>query len=553
MKKTMLLLAFCGIGAVLQAGEGIDTILYNGSVLTMKNKNDSVEAIAVNDGKIVSVGKSNDILKLADKNTKKIDLDGKTVMPGLTDTHLHFLRFGLTFLQIRGNGKTKDEILLDVKEKAKLAQKENWVRGRGWNETIWDDKKLPLASDLDTVSKNNPVVLFRSDNHAIWVNSETLKIAGINKETMDPDGGKIIRDSNGNPTGILVDSAMNLVTDKMPALSEEEMETAYLLADKEYSRLGLTTIFDAGDDISIPLVKRLISEGKIKTRINVVLDGKTAKTFLDNDIKAEHNTLNDHMSIRGYKIKYDGALGSRGALMDEEYSDSKGNFGNRLIAVDELNRLVEKSYELGYQPHVHAIGDKANEEVLDSFEKLFKEKEKTNKELRYGVVHSQILTKRDIGRYKDMDVIAIMQPIHATSDMNMAEDRIGADRIKGAYAWKTLNDSGVIITGGSDNPNDYIEPFYGIHAAVTRKDMKGNPKDGWYPEEAIDLYSALKIYTQNPAYLWFMEDKLGTIEDGKYADLVVLSDNIKEVNKDDLWKVKPTLTFIDGEVVYKVK
>ncbi|MCQ9627303.1 amidohydrolase [Cetobacterium somerae] len=549
MKKTLQSLLFL-IFSLTLFGEEIDIIFTNGNIITMKNSKDIQSAIAIKDGKIFKVGSDENILKLSSEKTKKIDLEGKTIIPGMVDTHLHFLRYGLTFYQIRGNGKTKEEIVEEVKTKSTLIGNKDWIRGRGWNETTWKNPELPLAKDLDIASQNNPVVLFRSDNHAIWVNSKALELAGITKNTKDPEGGNILRDKDGNPSGILIDSAMNLVLDKLPELSEEELEKAYITADKEYSKMGLTTVFDAGDDISIPLVEKLLKENKIKTRVNVVLDPKTTEKYITKKVMAKDSMINDKMAITGFKIKYDGALGSRGAYMLEEYSDQKGNFGNKLMTTEKLNQLVNDAYDLGYQPHVHAIGDKANKEVLDSFEKLFKEKNKDNTELRYGVVHSQILSPEEIKRYKELDIIAIMQPIHATSDMNMAEDRVGSERIKGAYAWKTLKDNGVIITGGSDSPNDYVEPLYGVHAAVTRKDHKNLPVDGWYPEEALDVYSSLEIYTKNPAYLWKMEKKLGTVEEGKYADLVILNENILTIPKDDLWKVKPVMTLINGEVTY---
>ena len=549
MRKTLKSLLFLTFSLTL-FGEDIDLIFTNANIITMNNPKDIQEAIAIKNGKIYQVGRNEEILKLSSEKTKKVNLDGKTIIPGMVDTHLHFLRYGLTFYQIRGNGKSKEEIIEEVKAKSTLVGDKDWIRGRGWNETTWENPQLPLAKDLDDVSKNNPVVLFRSDNHAIWVNSKALELAGITKNTQDPEGGNTLRDKDGNPSGILVDSAMNLVLDKLPELSEEELEKAYITADKEYSKMGLTTIFDAGDDVSIPLVQKLLKENKIKTRVNVILDPKTTEKYIAKKVLAKDSMINDKMAITGFKIKYDGALGSRGAYMLEEYSDQKGNFGNKLMTTEKLNQLVNSAYELGYQPHVHAIGDKANKEVLDSFEKLFKEKNKDNTELRYGIVHSQILSPQDIKRYKELDIIAIMQPIHATSDMNMAENRVGSERIKGAYAWKTLKDNGVLITGGSDSPNDYVEPLYGIHAAVTRKDHQNLPIDGWYANEALDIYSSLEIYTKNPAYLWKMEKKLGTIEKGKYADLVILNENILNIPKDDLWKVKPVMTLINGEVTY---
>lgn len=527
-----------------------DTVYQNGKVVTLDDQNTIATAIATKDGLILLVGTDQEMRSVIGPQTQVVDLKGKTLVPGFIDTHLHFMRYGLKFLQIECMDKSKEAILSEVKGQAETLPVGTWIRGNGWNQMLWDVPEFPVAQDLDQVAADYPVALIRSDNHALWVNTKALEIAGITKDTPDPEGGKILRDSAGNPTGILVDSAMNLVNSKMPSWSEADMERAYLAADRSYSKLGLTTIHDVGDNVNVPLLKKMISTNQIHTRVYEVLDPATSKIWLEEGRKPEISLYNDHLTIRAVKIKSDGALGSRGALMFEDYSDAPGVRGNQLVSEEEMVKIGQRAYDLGYQVSAHAIGDKANRNVLNAFERVLTANGADNAKIRFNLIHAQILKPEDLPRFAELKVPALLQAIHATGDMNMAEDRIGPKRILGAYAWRDLIDSGALIAGGSDSPNDYLSPIYGIHAFVTRQNHKNEPVGGWYPNQRITRMEALEAYTKNAAYISFEEDKKGTLEKGKYADFIVLSDDVLTMPAEDIWKIEILHTIIGGKEVY---
>ncbi len=544
-----LVLSLSG-GMTFAASDQAEMIFFNGKIVSMDEKKATYQAVAIKGERILAVGTDDQIKKLAGTKTVMNDLRGKTVVPGMMDTHLHFLRYGLTFLQIKAVDKSKEWILEQVKEKTAASDGKVWIRGSGWNQMSWTKPMFPNAVELDAVSGSNPVVLTRSDNHTMWVNSKALQLAGITKDTPDPQGGKIERDAAGNPTGILVDTAMDLVKKVLPQWSKEEIANAYIQADKMYSKIGLTTVHDAGDTVDLEVLKRLISEGKVNTRVYEVLDKTTATDFLAKGIKPETGLYNNHLTIKGIKLKTDGALGSRGASMLSEYSDAPGTTGNVLIKKEEVKDYARKALDLGYQLSVHAIGDKANKEALNAFEEVFKEKSIIGNPNRFNIVHAQVVEMSDFARFGKLQIPALVQPVHATGDMNMAETRIGSKRILGAYAWRTLKDQGVVLTGGSDSPNDYVEPIFGIHAAVTRMDKNNLPAGGWYSEQCLNRQEALELYTTNAAWLGFEEKIKGSLEVGKLADMVVLSEDIMTMPAQDIHKAVPVKTIIGGKIVY---
>lgn len=556
MKKIRLLiltLICCSLTLVVYASKEnvADTVYLNGKIITLDAQDTITTAIAVKDGTILLVGDDLEVQLLIGSQTEVVDLEGKTVVPGFIDTHLHFMRYGLKFLQIECIDQGKEDILSKVGEQTRSLPEGTWIRGNGWNQTLWEIPEFPTAADLDQVSGQHPVALIRSDNHALWVNSQALKIAGITKDTPDPAGGKIFRDEAGEPTGILIDSAMNLVNQKMPAWSEADMTRAYLAADGSYMKHGLTTVHDVGDNVNIPLLKKMIGSGEIKTRIYSVLDPATSKVWLAEGRKPEVGLFADHLTIRAIKIKSDGALGSRGALMFAEYSDAPGVLGNELVSEDEIIELGQKAYDLGFQASIHGIGDKANHQVLNAIERVLTANGVKNEELRFNVIHAQVLAPEDIQRFSALKVPALMQPIHATGDMNMAEKRIGPDRILRAYAWRTLIDAGALVAGGSDSPNDYLSPIYGIHALVTRQNHGNQPPGGWYPDERVTRKEALEIYTKNAAYISFEEDTKGTLEKGKYADFIVLSADLYAIPPEEIWEIEVLSTIVGGKEVYR--
>ncbi|HET8864580.1 MAG TPA: amidohydrolase family protein [Gracilimonas sp.] len=509
----------------------------------------SFETMIIENGKIVQVGGS----ELFDESTEAevIDLEGKTVLPGLIDAHGHVMGLGYQELNVNLAGIETLEATLDtIKAYAEANPELEWIQGRGWNQTLWPENEFPTAADLDKVVDDRPVWLTRVDGHAAWANTKAMELAGISKETPDPQGGKIIRDRAGNATGVFVDAAENYIQQIVPEPTEVEMELALEKALEQMARMGLTSVHDAGIGVDTwNLYKEFADAGKMTTRIYAMIGG-TGNAF---DELSENGPIdsyaNDRLALRSVKISSDGALGSRGAAMKEPYSDDPGNRGLLFYDQEELNEMVMKSVGEGYQTNIHAIGDRANDVVLNAFEKA--KEEYGDQGLRHRIEHAQIVSLEDIPRFAELDLIASMQATHATSDMNMAVDRVGPDRIKGGYAWQKFLDQGTIIANGSDFPVEHSNPFYGLYSSVTRQDHEGNPPGGWYPEEALSRKEALKSFTINAAYAAHQEDILGTLEEGKWADFIVIDRDLFEVPAIEIWQTNVLQTWVAGEKVYE--
>ncbi len=510
----------------------------------------SFSYLATERGKVIYVG--NDSTQLPKSPTKRIDLNGKFVLPGLIDAHAHVMGLGYARLDVNLMGiKSLDSTLAKIESFSKKNPELQWVLGRGWNQTLWKENAFPMASDLDQIVKDKPVYLRRVDGHASWANSEAMRIAGISKETIDPDGGKIIRDKNGNPTGVFIDKAMNLVESKIPARTDAEKAKALELSLQEMAEMGLTGVHDAGISHDIfELYKQFGRENRLTTRIYAMIGG--AGNDFDK-IASEgllKNYAQDRLYVQSVKLYEDGALGSRGAAMIHPYTDDPANFGLLFHDEAELTQLMLKVARKGYQVNTHAIGDKANQVVLNAAEKTIQELGLIDH--RFRVEHAQIVHPEDIPRFKQLDVIASMQPTHATSDMNMAEDRVGPERIKGAYAWKTFLNQGTIVAAGSDFPVEESNPFFGLYSAVTRKDHNGMPMDGWYPEEKLTRAEALKAFTIDAAWAGFMQDVTGSLEVGKWADFIVIDRNYFSVDESEIWQTKVLQTWLAAEQVWKL-
>ncbi len=530
-----------------------DMVLLNGNVITMNPKEPSVEAIAITGDKIVKVGSNKDVKKLIGPQTKVIDLKGKTVTPGFIDAHLHFISLGNTKKILNLVGTTsKEEIIQIIANKISKEGEGKWIFGRGWDQNDWPIKEFPTRWDLDPISPKNPVILRRIDGHALWVNSLVLEKAGITKETLEPEGGKIIRDSKtGEPTGILIDEAMSLVEKIVPSSTYEERKEMAILASEECSSLGLTTVHDAGVDLeTIKIYKELINENKLTVRLYVMLGwpGNAINEYFKKGPEIGYG--NNFLTIRSIKMFADGALGSRGAALFEPYSDDPTNTGLITFDPDKAFEIMKKALEKGFQVCVHAIGDRANRLVLDLFEKAFKSVPQV-KDHRFRIEHAQVLTKEDIPRFAELKVIPSMQPTHATSDMYWAEDRLGPERVKWAYAWKSLLNTGIRIAGGSDAPVESANPLWGIYAACTRQDHKGWPEGGWHPEQKVSRYEALKMFTIDAAYAGFEEKIKGSIEEGKLADIIVLSRDILNIPAKEILDTQVEMTIVGGKIVYQ--
>lgn len=539
------------------AAAGIaDSVYINGNIYTMDEDQPKAAALAIKGQELVFVGSSEEVRDYIGNNTKVTDLKGKTVIPGLIEGHMHVPMLGENLLKIDAFWKPKAEILEAVKAEAAKVQPGEWITGFGWNNTIWEDKSYPTREELDAVAPNNPVVMERTDGHMIWVNSKALELAGITKDSKDPQGGEILRDADGNPTGCLTDTAGDPVQAIIPALSKERKKDAILAAQDQLLSYGLTSAMDAGSNIeTIDLFKELYQEEKLKIRIYSLIGGDWGGTIAgpESDYirkNAPQKELYDNrLSINAVKLFSDGSLGSRSAALLEEYSDRPGHIGNYQYTDEEIYAVMKEAYSEGYQLATHGIGDGGIRQIVDAYEKLMKEIPKEDSRLR--IEHFQVSSLEDIKRIADLGILPSMQPTHATSDKTMAEDRIGAERMKGAYAWRKIIDAGSIIVGGSDAPVELVNPYHGFYAAVTRQSRDGLPEGGWYIEDAMTREEALKAFTVWAAYGQFEEDLKGSLKAGKLADFVVIDRDYMNCPDNEIKDIQALTTVLGGEAVYQ--
>ncbi len=525
----------------------------NGYTLDSAGKLARFEALLVDDGRVVATGNHADMAKRA-ADAKVFDGKGRTMLPGLIDAHGHVMGLGFMSLQADLTGTTSlDAALGKIKSFAASHPDDRWIIGRGWNQVMWKLGRFPTAKELDAVVADRPAWMERIDGHAAWANSAALKLAGISKATKDPVGGRIERDAEGNPTGMFVDAAMELIGNKIPPATDAQLDAALVAALDMMASVGLTGVGDAGIDLAtFKRYQRFADAGKLSARINAMIGG----TGEDFDAISKDGPLlgygHDFLSVRSVKLYADGALGSRGAAMLMPYSDDAKNSGLLFSKPDEMTAMINKAFGHGYQVCVHAIGDKGNREVLDSFAASYKTYPEA-KALRNRIEHAQVVSVDDIPRFVDLNLIASMQPTHATSDMNMAEDRVGHERIKGAYAWRTFLKQGTRIAGGSDFPVESPNPFFGLYSAVTRQDHEGHPPGGWYPKQAMTMTEALRAFTLDAAYAAHQEDTLGTLTPGKWADFILIDQDIFTIDRQKIWKTRVLQTWVAGKSVYEGK
>jgi predicted amidohydrolase YtcJ len=557
MKTTLVALILVLAGSSRGGATSLaDGLFLNGNVYTVNENQPHAEAVAVKGDRILFVGSNEDVARMQGPATHVIDLQGQTVVPGLTDSHYHI--FGVGEREITLNlEKTASlgDFLARVKDRVGFSKPDQWVTGRGWIETFWRPPTFPTRADLDRIASNNPVFLERADGHAAVANSAALKIAGIDKNTPDPFGGQILKDKQtGEPSGMLLDNAMELVEKKIPALTPTEQERAFLLGVERSLELGWCEIQNAGSvNAQIDLMRRLYGEGKIKLRIyNAVFGpGEPARRLL-----TDGPTLNfyqHHFTQRTIKVIFDGALGSRGAALLAPYSDADTS-GFLKEKESDLLPIFEEALRHGIQVETHAIGDRANRVILDLYQRAFQTvppEQRKVRDPRWRVEHAQILSPADLPRFAKLGIIPSMQPSHAISDLFFAPSRLGMERLSGAYAWQSLIKSGVIIAGGSDAPVERGEPMIEFYAAVARKSQQGFSGEGWHPEQAVSRGQALKMFTLWSAYAAFEEKDKGSLEPGKLADLTVLSQDIMKIPEPEILKTRCMMTVIGGDVVFR--
>lgn len=527
---------------------GDTTLLSNINGYTLDANRNLVRftALQFTDDRVDRVFQTGDTLP--DSVDSTIDGDGKTLIPGLIDAHGHVLNYGLSLLRVDLVATTTE---LEAAERVARFDNANpeleWIQGRGWNQVLWDSNSFPNAASLDALIPDKPIWLTRVDGHAGWANSAAMELAGITRQTEDPNGGQIIRDENGDATGVFIDNAMALIRRNIPPLTIEETKYALSTALSSLAKVGLTSVHDAGvGSGAIAAFKQLANEQAMPIRVNVMISSgdESYEQLLAN---GHYKSADDTLSINSVKIAADGALGSRGAALIDDYSDEPGNKGLLLLDQERLEYLMRAAMNAGFQVNTHAIGDAANMIVLDTYEQLIRES--NTGDLRHRVEHAQVLRYEDIVRFSELGVIPSMQSTHATSDKNMAQDRLGEVRIEGAYAWRKLMDTGARIANGSDFPVESPNPFFGLHAAITRQDKDNQPEGGWFPEESMTTEEAFASFTIDAAYAGHQETLLGTLESGKKADFILLDQDIFEISPTEIWKTQVLETWVNGKEV----
>ncbi|MDH3455848.1 MAG: amidohydrolase [Gemmatimonadota bacterium] len=528
-----------------------DWILYNGRIYTVDANRPLAEAMAVRDGRVIFVGSRRGVEALAGNRTTRTDLEGRTVIPGMVDAHVHLAGLGAALRRVDLVGtRSYLQVVERVAERARTTPRGEWVTGQGWDQNDWADTRFPTMEALSRAVPDHPVYLTRVDGHAALVNEKALELARVTAATPDPDGGRVIRDANGNPTGVLIDRAQGIVSRVIPSPARSETREAILAAVREANKWGLTGVHDAGVGPEIiDLYEELAQDGRYDLR-NYVMISSGDQTLDRYFARGPQAGLYDgRLWIRSIKISSDGALGSRGAALLEPYADDPDNRGLVTTAPERVRAVAVRALRQGFQLNVHAIGDRANRLVLDAFESALTEVPTSDH--RFRVEHAQILHFQDIPRFAQLDVIPSMQGSHQTSDMYWAIDRLGWTRVQGAYAWRTLLNTGVVIPNGSDFPVEHPNPLISFKAFVTRQDETGWPAGGWFGGERTTRDEALKSMTLWPAYAGFMEDVSGSLSPGKYADFVILSQDIMTVAPERILDTHVVMTVLGGKVVYR--
>lgn len=551
---------FCGLNVLFlltfpAAVPAATLLLTNGNFYTAADSQARAEAVVIVEGRITFVGKAADVLRRVPADAQRIDLQGVTVVPGLTDAHAHLSDIGQRELTFNLEGTASlEELKTKLRQRATRGKPGDWLFGRGWIESRWTPPAFPTRQDLDAAAPDRPVVLRRADGHASVANSMALKRAGIDRNTVDPAGGSILKDAAAEPTGMLIDNAQKMVLDLLPPPTDAERAQALELGAQRSVRLGWTQLQIAGNSFhEVEQICQLYGQGRIKLRLYDAIYGPGPDV---DRLLSEGPSLHgcaDKLPVRGIKLYIDGALGSRGAALLAPYSDSPGSSGLLLNTEEQLFPILTQALRRGIQIETHSIGDRGNRIMLDLYERAFAAvpvKERAVAEPRWRIEHAQILSPADIPRFARLGVIASMQPSHAIGDLYFAPSRLGPERLAGAYAWRSLLDSGAIVAAGTDAPVEKGDPLIEFYAAVARRSLQGFADANWHLEQRVSRLQALKMLSLSPAYAAFQEKERGSIEPGKLADFTVLSRDIMTIPEAQILSTHVLMTIIGGEVVY---
>jgi len=570
---TVLLMALTNMTANSQTAglpRGADLVLTHGKVWTGEpyarpgqkaTPAAFVEAVAVANGRILAVGTSQQMLAYVGPNTQVLDLEGRLAIAGFIDDHAHFIQGGFQLLEIDlKNTRSEADFVQRIGEKAKSLKRGRWMQGGDWDEEAWPDAKLPTRWMIDSVTPNNPVFLSRYDGHAVLANSVALNLAGVTRETRDPAGGVIVRDPHSlEPTGVLKDAAQDLVARVIPRPSQEEFQEALRAGLAEARRVGVTSVQDISVDGDSPngsftgeidLLRQAEREGWLTCRFYEITPIAAWQRLAEAGLAQGMGS--DFLKMGAVKGFADGSLGSRTAWMFDPFSDEPGNRGLPLPLMNppaKMEAAVAGSDKAGIQLAIHAIGDRANAEMLDIFARLGGPQTAAR---RFRIEHAQHLRPQDVARFAALGVVASMQPYHAIDDGRWVEKRLGHDRARFSYAWRSLLDAGAPLAFGTDWPVAPLDPLLGIYAAVTRATLDGKHPEGWFPEQRLTLEQALRAYTQGSAYAAFEEKEKGTIAPGKLADVVVLSDDLFSIPPEKIRQAHIVTTIIGGKVVFQL-
>lgn len=535
--------------AAQAADAAADLIVTGATVHTVDDSIGTAQAFAVRGGRFVFAGDRAGAMRFRGNGTDVLDLTGKTVLPGLIDAHLHLTDIGLALHEVVLEGvPSLDEVIRRTVAFAKTSR-DQWILGEGWDQNRWPQRVFPTHQALSAAIPDRPVVLDRVDGHAVFVNAKAMELAGITKATADPPGGRVVRDTSGEPTGVFVDNAMELVYRAMPPPSHDQLRRAALAAAAECHRWGVTGIGEARTSAAdLAVYRELAASGELALRNYTRLEHDPE--LIDRELRAgPASALHDgRLWVRGIKLFADGALGSRGAALLAPYSDDPGNVGLIRTPQAVIEEMAERALRSGFQMSVHAIGDRGNRMVLDAYETALKRAPTAGH--RFRIEHAQIVSAQDIPRFKQLELIASMQTTHQISDMGWAQDRLGAERIKGAYAWRSILDTGTIVANGTDAPVEPVNTLRTFHAAIARQNERNEPPGGWYPDQRMTRDEAIASMTVWAAHANFQENVIGSISPGKYADFVVMDRDWMTVAPEDVMGTTIVATYFNGKRVY---